>query len=70
MVSIIRERRPQCCDLCGKVEELRPYGPNREWICFSCGMKDEESAKRAFFATLEKVLKGKIKKLKKKGEEP
>jgi hypothetical protein len=31
------------CELCGKVDELRPYGPNDEWICFDCGMKDKET---------------------------
>lgn len=30
------------CDLCGKVDELRPYGPMGENICYECGMKDEE----------------------------
>lgn len=34
------------CELCGKIEELRPYGPNRERICFECGMKDEETTKK------------------------
>lgn len=29
------------CQLCGaEGEELRPYGPNSEWICFDCGQKD------------------------------
>ena len=28
--------------MCGKVDELRPYGPNYERICFDCGMKNEE----------------------------
>lgn len=36
------------CELCGKVEELRPYGPQGESICFDCGMKDEETTKRMF----------------------
>lgn len=36
------------CELCGKIEELRPYGPNGERICFTCGMKDEKSCKQAF----------------------
>lgn len=36
------------CDLCGKVDELRPYGPNGENVCFDCGMKDEEAAARQF----------------------
>ena len=30
------------CELCGKFDELRPYGPNGESVCFDCGMKDEE----------------------------
>ncbi len=29
------------CELCGKPDELRPYGPKGEWICFDCGMKDK-----------------------------
>ena len=32
------------CELCGKLDELRPYGPNGENICYECGMKDEEAA--------------------------
>lgn len=34
------------CDLCGAVEETRPYGPNGENICFDCGMKDEAATQR------------------------
>jgi len=34
------------CEMCGKVDELRPYGPNRERICFECGMKDEKTTDR------------------------
>lgn len=35
------------CELCGKEgEELRPYGPNNENICFDCGMKDEATTNR------------------------
>ena len=30
------------CELCGKIEECRPYGPRGEQICFECGMKDEK----------------------------
>ena len=36
------------CQVCGKKEELRPYGKNGAWVCFECGMKDEEEAKRQF----------------------
>ena len=35
------------CALCGKVEELRPYGRNGEDICFDCGMLDKKSAEKA-----------------------
>lgn len=34
------------CDLCGSHEELRPYGPRGEWICYSCGMKEPEETAR------------------------
>lgn len=39
---------PATCELCGKLAELRPYGPNGERACFDCGMKDEANAKRRF----------------------
>jgi hypothetical protein len=45
---ILREENQQQCDLCGKIAELRPYGPKGEMICFECGMKDEESTSKAF----------------------
>jgi hypothetical protein len=35
------EAEPQgVCDLCDKVAETRPYGPNGEEICFQCGQRD------------------------------
>lgn len=42
-ISLIYAEKPQQCDFCGKIAELRPYGPNEECICFECGMKDEET---------------------------
>lgn len=36
------------CEFCGETEELRPYGPNNERICFACAMKDEETTKKKF----------------------
>lgn len=36
------------CDLCGKIEELRSYGPKGENVCFDCGMKNEAAALRTF----------------------
>lgn len=40
------------CEFCGKHDELRPYGPNNENICFDCAMKDEETTNRKFFEML------------------
>lgn len=45
---VIAVQEPEKCELCGAVEECRPYGPKGETVCFSCGMKDEEAARRAF----------------------
>jgi hypothetical protein len=44
-ISVEEDRR---CELCGKIDECRPYGPNGEQVCFDCGMKDEKSAQRRF----------------------
>jgi hypothetical protein len=43
---IIEREDDDKCEFCGKVDELRPYGPNRERICFECGMKDEATTQR------------------------
>jgi len=45
---IIENTGKSVCEMCGKVAELRPYGPNGENICFPCGMKDEETTARQF----------------------
>ncbi len=34
------------CEMCGKVDELRPYGLMGENICFECGMKDKEMTQK------------------------
>jgi len=44
--GFIAEEDVQMCQLCGAIEETRPYGPNGEEICFSCGMKDEEQTSK------------------------
>ena len=31
------------CEVCGKIDECRPYGPNDEQICFDCAMATPES---------------------------
>jgi hypothetical protein len=44
-IAVEPDRR---CELCGKVAECRPYGPNGEQVCFDCGMKDEAAMERGF----------------------
>lgn len=39
---------PAKCEMCGKVDELRPYGPGGKNVCFDCAMLDEEEAARQF----------------------
>jgi hypothetical protein len=53
MTVFIRASKPQGCDYCGKVAELRPYGKNGASICFECGMKNEETTRVAFRKRLE-----------------
>ncbi len=45
--------KPAKCKLCKKIKELRPYGPNRAWVCFDCAMTNEEVATKAFGEMLE-----------------
>lgn len=45
---ILCDESEAVCELCGEKDELRPYGPNGERVCFDCMMKDEEAAKRQF----------------------
>lgn len=44
------------CQLCGKQAELRPYGPHGQFICFDCGMKDEEATRERMKECLKKVV--------------
>jgi len=48
----------QQCDDCGKVAELRPYGPGGSMICFACMKKDEEGAKTRLTAILDSLSSG------------
>ena len=50
--GIINVEKPQQCDYCGKIAELRPYGKDGATICFQCAMKDEETTKREFLKKL------------------
>lgn len=45
-IAIIAVEEDSICELCGKADELRPYGSKGERICFSCGQKDEKSTER------------------------
>ena len=46
---IIEPEPDRKCELCGAVEECRPYGPNGEQICFACGEKDPETTKKKLY---------------------
>jgi len=50
--GIIMTEPAQMCELCGVVEECRPYGPNGEQICFDCGQKDKETTEKRMAAYL------------------
>lgn len=54
-VSIIEVEPDRKCELCEKVAECRPYGPNGEQICFECGELDAIGTQ----ARMKKVLFGK-----------
>ena len=45
---VLEQTAPAECSDCGLAKELRPYGKDGAWVCFSCGMKDEEEASRQF----------------------
>ncbi len=41
--GFIAEELPQVCEICGVVDECRPYGPNDEQICINCATATPES---------------------------
>ena len=49
-LGIIQEESPQACQMCGVIDECRPYGPNDEEVCFDCAMKDPETTERKMAA--------------------
>lgn len=55
---VIAPTKPAPCELCGAMEELRPYGPNGENICHGCANKDPEGTHARMVAVLEKQLVG------------
>lgn len=42
----IEPEKDEKFEMCGKIDKLRPCGPNRERICFECGMRDEKTTKK------------------------
>ena len=47
-VVVIEQEAEAKCEQCGTVAELRPYGPNRERICFACGQKNPDITSHRF----------------------
>ena len=47
-VLIVEQEKPQQCDACGEIAELRPYGPGGSIVCFPCAMTDEDTMKAQF----------------------
>jgi len=45
-ITIICVTKPDKCELCEKIDELRPYGPNGENVCFACANKDPANMKK------------------------
>ncbi len=48
--GFIAQQPDEVCEMCGKVDECRPYGPNDENICFDCAMKDKATTERKMAA--------------------
>jgi hypothetical protein len=51
-VAVVCAEEDDICELCGKVAELRPYGPKGERICYECGEKDPATTKRMLYKVL------------------
>lgn len=46
-LGFIAPEKDQVCEMCGTVDECRPYGFNGEQICFDCAMTlDQEVVKK------------------------
>jgi hypothetical protein len=45
-IVVLMEEEPDVCQFCGKFDELRPYGPNNERICFQCAQKDPSGTEK------------------------
>jgi len=45
-IVVIEPEADQKCQLCGAMEETRPYGPDFKRVCHACAMKDKEGTER------------------------
>lgn len=43
--GFIAAEKPQQCDKCGEIAELRPYGQKGATVCHECAMENEDEAK-------------------------
>lgn len=50
--GFIAQQLDEVCEMCGMIDECRPYGPNDENICFDCAMNKvgEETVKKKMAA--------------------
>jgi hypothetical protein len=58
VTTVLAQTPDAVCEMCGKTDELRPYGPRkangvRMRVCFGCAQKDEAEARRAFVERIE-----------------
>lgn len=53
--GVFQPREHEKCEVCGKIAELRPYGKNGEWICYPCGMQDEQTTNERLEKNLRKL---------------
>ena len=47
-IVVLKKENPQQCDMCGQIDELRPYGPKGEDVCFDCAKKNPKAMARQF----------------------
>ena len=45
-IAVIEAESDTTCELCGAVEETRPYGPGFKRVCWPCAQKDREGTKK------------------------
>jgi hypothetical protein len=55
--EVFFEEEPKAkCELCDKLRELRPYGPNGENVCLPCAEKDPEALEERMNKALDAKL--------------